>query len=158
MNSLQLTNLYRDTWGYYDAMVNPAFAPLDHNRCYKPKYYEVPDVTQQLVAPGAFLQYNFSIVPGSLIIGFLNNDATPLFTLQITDVARGCGMFDAPISNYFVTNNLLCFGKQYPSLFSSPYPVVGSGLFNVDLWANAQLGGTTRCAFTLLVAEAVLCP
>jgi hypothetical protein len=157
INSLQIAPFYRDTWGYYDAMVNAAFAPLDHNPCYKPKLIEVPDVSLQVLAPGAYLQYNFTVTPGSLILGFLNDDGSPLFVVQITDKSTKLRFWDAPVSNQFLTNTNNSM-KLYPSLLSSPRPVVGSGLFTADIYANAQLGGNTRCAFTLMVAEAVECP
>lgn len=157
INTLQLTPHYRDTWGSYDAMVNQFFAPLDHNPCYKPKLYEVPDVTVQnmnrndAIGTPAYQQYILRIVPGSLIVGFLNDDNSPLFTVQITDVSTDHKFWDTPVSNYFLTNNF----NEYPSLLCSPYPVVGSGIFNVELWIDPATPGTTRCAFTLMVAEAV---
>jgi hypothetical protein len=160
LNSLQLVPHYRDTWGYYDAMVNPIFAPLDHNVCYKPKLYEVPDLSVQLMDPTdatgpSYQQYTLRIVPGSLIIGFLNDDDTPLFTLQITDLATGLRFWDQPISNYFISNNF----NEYPNLLSSPWPVVGRGLFNVELWDDpTNRFPPDRNCFTMMVAEAQRCP
>jgi len=157
LNSLQLIPTYRDTWGYYDAMVNPIFAPLDHNPCYKPKLYEVPDVSVQLMSPldlpgaPAYQQYTLRVVPGTLLVGWLNDDNRPLFTVQISDISTGHKIWDSPISNLFLTNNL----DEYPSLLCSPYPVVGAGLFNVELWVDPGVRETTRCAFTVMAAEAV---
>lgn len=157
INALQLWPFYRDTWGYFDAMVNPLFAPLDHNPCYRPKYYEVPDVTQQLMsradtaAAPAYQQYTLRVVPGSLLVGYLNDDDAPIFTVLMTDLATGIKLWDAPISNYFLTNN----NNGYPSLICSPYPVVGDGLFTVELWVDPNLNAIERCGFTLMAAEPV---
>jgi len=159
LNSLQLWPFYRDTWGYYDAHVNPLFAPLDSNRCYKPKYYEVPDVSVQLMstadtaAAPAYQQYTLRIQPGTLLLGWLNDDDTPLFTVQISDVSTGHKFWDQPVSNYFLTNAL----NEYPSLLATPYPVVGSGLFNVELRIdpNISTDEVTRCGFTVVAAEPV---
>ena len=162
LNSLQLHPYYRDTWGSYNAMINSLFAPLDHNPCYRPKYYEVPDVTLQNMnqnnAAGtpAYQQYTLRITPGSLILGFHNDDDSPLFTFQMTDISTGHKFQDQPISNYFVSNN----DNQYPSLMTGPYPVVGSGLFMVEMWVNAGFNVNEypiRCAFTLMVAEPYVC-
>ena len=159
INSLQLWPYWRDTWGYYDAMVNPQFAPLDHNPCYKPKFWEVPDADLQLMsvdnttAAPAFQEYTLRIVPGSLIVGFDNDDNAPIFQVQITDVSTQLKFWDSPISNYFLTNNF----NEYPSLLCSPRPVVGTGVFKVELWIdpNQRAGQQIRCGFTMFGAEPV---
>jgi hypothetical protein len=154
LNSLQIFPPYRDTWGYFDACVNPFFAPLDNNSCYLPKYYEVPEVQQQVLSPGDYLQYTLAITPGSLIYGWFNDDNAPIFTVMITDISTGHRFWDAPVSNYFLTNDF-----RYPSLLCAPYPVVGSGNFNVEIWCQPAPVNTedTRCAFTVGVAEVSPC-
>jgi hypothetical protein len=153
INTLQLWNLYRDTWGYYDASVNPMFAALDHNPCYRVREHEVPQVDLQVMNPGDYLQHILEIVPGSLIWGFKSDDTTPIYTLQITDVSTGHKFWDTPVSNIFIAN---AFGG-YPSLLCSPYPVVGSGLFNVELWCDPNLAVPTRVGLIVGSAEVVEC-
>lgn len=151
INSLQLFFLYREAWGYFDAHVNPLFAPIDHNPCYKVKYCEVPDLSQQALNPGDYIQYTLRLKPGSLIIGFLNDDNTPLFSWQITDISTGHKFNDEPVSNVFLTND-----HVYPSLLNGPYPVVGGGLFNCEFWAIPDPGvppGAFLYGYTLIVAE-----
>lgn len=163
INSLQLWPYYRDTWGSWDSHVNPALASLDHNSCYWPKFYNAPDIGQQLMAPGAYLEYTLTITPGDVIVGFLQNVNllptfngnvnVPQFAVQITDVSSGHKMFDTPISNIFLSNP----DSTYPNLLPTPHPVSGSGLFRVQFWANKQNVGTQRIFLIFECAEVVRC-
>lgn len=159
INTLQLWNLYRDTWGYYDAAVNPMFAGLDHNPCYRVREHEIPQLDVQVMNPGDYQQHILEVVPGSLILGFKSNDTTPIFSLQITDTSmKGANgqlhkFWDTPVSNIFVAND---FGG-YPSLLCSPHPVIGNGLFNCEFWCNPNLTVPTRVGLIVIVAEVTEC-
>lgn len=156
VNSLQLWPFYRDTWGYYDAVVNAQIGRLDHSTCYRPKYYNAPDLTLGSMSPGAYQRYTLGITPGSLIVGFYNDDQAPLFTVQVTDLSTSHQFWDGPISNYFLSNaNGNVGGDEpiYPNLLCSPYPVVGSGLFNCEFWLDPSAGDPTLVNLVFLVAE-----
>ena len=154
MNALQNWPYYRDTWGFWDSCVMPMLAPLDHNSCYRPKFYNAPDITLQVLNPGQYQRYTLSITPGSLIWGWIQGDLSPLFTFMLTDVSTGHRFWDTPVSNVFLSNP----NGGYPSLLTAVHPVVGNGMFRADLWANAQNSGAARCSVIIGVAEVVQCP
>jgi hypothetical protein len=154
MNALQHWPYYRDTWGSYDSAIMPLFAGLDHNSCYRPKWYNAPDIGLQLMQPGVYQRYTLSITPGSLIWGWIQNNNSPIFSFQLTDMSTGHQFWDTPISNYFLSNP----NGRFPSLLSAPYPVVGNGMFRAELWADAANTGAQRCYVILGVAEVVQCP
>ncbi len=165
INSLELWPYYRDTWGFWDAEVMSAFAPLDHNSCYQPKFYTAPEIGIQTMNSGAYQRYNLTITPGSLIFAFLQNlndlstfshggnVNTPTFSVQIKDVSTGHKFFDVPLSNYFLSNP----NSTYPNLLPCPYPVSGSGMFSVEFWANAANSVATRVFLIFAVAEVIQC-
>jgi hypothetical protein len=105
------------------------------------------------------------ITPGSLIVGvYLPADPAtlqpPLFNLQVTDTALGRKWFDAAIPSFFVGNykatafdTLLPRMGSFPNLLSSPYPVVGDGLFLVEMWESS--GAVQRIELLFGVLEAV---
>lgn len=165
INSLQLWPYYRDTWGFWDAEVMSAFAPLDHNSCYQPKYYNAPDIGLQTMNPGAYQRYNLTITPGSLILAFLQNvndlstfahagnANVPIFAAQIKDVSTGHKFSDVPVSNYFLSSP----NSTYPNLLPVPYPVSGSGMFSVEFWANPANVAAARISLIFAVAEVIQC-
>ena len=165
INSLQQWPYYRDTWGSWDSEINPALAPLDHNSCYAPKFYNAPDITLQLMQPGAYQRYNLTITPGSLIFGFFQNvneldvfatsgnQNVPYFSVQVKDVSTGHKFSDVPLSNWFYSNP----NSTYPKLLPVPYPVTGSGMFSVELWANPANVGAARVFMIFGVAEVIQC-
>lgn len=161
LNSLSLFPAFLDFWGYYDAEILPTLAPLDHNNCYKPRLYNAPGVDQGVLAQGAYLQYSLKITPGSLIWGFFQGNisgAAPYYAVQITDISTGHKFWQSPISNQFVENSL---NLNFPSLLNTPYPVVGSGLFDVEFWADVTNTGSgagpVRVYLIIGVAEVVEC-
>jgi hypothetical protein len=161
INSLSLFPSFLDFWGYYDAEILPVLAPLDHNHCYKPRIYNAPPVDLGVLAQGAYLQYSLKITPGSLIWGFYQGNLSgsdPAYAVQITDIATGHKLWQSPVSNRFVSNGL---NLNFPSLLCSPYPVVGSGLFEVEFWADVTNTGSgaglVRVYLIIGVAEVVEC-
>ena len=161
INSLQLWPMYRDTWGYFDAAIAPLLAPLDHNQCYRPKYYNAPSIDLQNMVPGAYLRYTLTITPGSLIWGFQCALENPTFSVQITDVGTTHKFWDTPITNVFLSNpntNHSSGGVGgYPNLLPCPFPVVGNGLFSCEFWANPANTYTERCYLIFCVAEVSEC-
>jgi hypothetical protein len=68
----------------------------------------------------------------------------PQFNVQITDASLGHKLFDEPVPSMFLANYkpayhnaVLLLTGSFPNLLCSPYPVVGSGLFMVELWNTA---------------------
>ncbi len=170
ISPLQLDSLTRDYYGHYDAYVMAQLAPLANNDCYQPKFYKAPASSDEVIVAGGNAQYGLKITPGSLIYGFylpgLISTLRPLpFSVQITDTSLRHKFFDEPVPSIFLanfkptgvsTNPLLVSGAiffSFPSLLNAPYPVVGSGLFKVDIW---NTGATTqRIELIFGVLEAV---
>jgi len=156
INSLQLWPFYRETWGYFDPPAIAQLAPAAVDDCYQPKYYKLPDDDQDLLEAGAYLKYGLSITPGSLIWGIYhkapNGQTAAGFVFKITDLDLGIEVFDSPTPDMFVSNDQ---PSNYPWLLNAPYPVVGTGVFNVELWnvSGAQL----RCNLVIGVLEVQKC-
>lgn len=156
LNPLSLYPFYRETWGYFDPLAVAQLAPLATDECYQPKYYKAPDDDQEILANGAYLKFGLEITPGSLIWGIMHPPAAglaiPGFAFKITDMSLGIELFDVPQPDLFVSNN---GPGAFPWLLNAPYPVVGTGLFNVEFW-NVS-GGALRCNLILGVCEVNQC-
>jgi hypothetical protein len=160
-----LDQLTRDIWGQYDACAIAQIAGLSCDACYAPKFYKAPDVGSEILRPYDYLAYGLKITPGSLIVGIYlpANPATlepALFNVQVTDSALGRKWFDAAIPSFFLGNykatafdTLVPRMGSFPNLLGSPYPVVGDGLFLVELWETS--GAAQRIELVFGVLEAV---
>lgn len=162
VSPLSLNQLTREYWGLYDSRVISQLAPLVNSRCYQPKFYKAPGddavllgPTAGAIAPYGYVNYGLHITPGSLIFGFYlpmrSLRATPNvwipyllspgpFTVQITDVSLQHTWWDDPVSSVFLANFKPTFQAEdsnnmgsFPNLLTTPYPVVGSGLFDVAI-------------------------
>jgi hypothetical protein len=166
ISPLQLDALSRDYWGHYDAWVVSQLAPLANQSCYEPKFYKAPATADELIAAGAAVNYGLQITPGSLIFGFylpaLLATAAPLpFSVQVIDTSLRHKWYDEPIPSIFLSNlkptglsanQLLPTGAafSYPNLFNAPYPVVGSGLFMVNIWNTGAAAARIELIFGVL--------
>lgn len=155
INSLSLYPFYRQTWGYFDPLAIAQLAPLAYDQCYEPKYVKAPDDDQEIIPAGGYLKFGMEILPGSLIWGIYHKPASfdvPGFVFKVTDMSLGVELWDVPCPDIFVSNN---GPGSFPWLLNSPYPVVGSGLFNVEFWNNS--GAALRCNLVFGVCEVVQC-
>lgn len=139
---LQIDTYQRDLWGHFDAPVIAQLAPLVASGCYRPKIYVGLDTTSQSIAPKGYASYAPNITPGSLIYGFymgLPQNPSP-WNIQITDVALRRKFWTAPISQLFLSSNGAGNPEElnFPCLLEAAYPVVGKGVFQVEVWN--QLG------------------
>lgn len=151
---LQLDQLSRDYWGDFDASAIAQLAGLADDPCYSIKFYKAPADSQEVIAPQGYQPYGLRITPGSIIFGFylpaIPNAATPsasappAFTVQITDQSLQHEWWDDPISSLFVSNYKPCSAQttrtlvgSFPNLLDAPYPVVGSGLFMVEIQSTS---------------------
>jgi len=147
---LQLSQLSRDQWGSFDAAAIAQLAGLAEDTCYSMKFYKAPADNQELVAAYGYTPYGLRITPGSIIYGIYlpaipnagspSASAPPAFTVQITDQSLEHEWFDDPVSSLFLSNYLPCSMEttgalvcSFPWLLDAPYPVVGSGLFMVEI-------------------------
>lgn len=156
INSLSMYPFYRETWGYYDPVAIAQLSPLAYDKCYDPKYYKAPDDDQEVLAAGAYLKYGLEITPGSIIWGIYHVAAAgadaPGFVFKVTDMSTGFELFDVPTPDLFVSNSGPGF---FPWLLNGPYPVTGTGLFNIEIWNNS--GASLRCNLIFGVCEVVKC-
>jgi len=158
INSLSLYPAWRDTWGSFDPIALAQLAPLAYDDCYQPKYYKAPDDDQEILAAGGYLKYGLKITPGSLITHIFHTPATggfdvPGFVWKITDMVLGIEIFSEPVPDIFVCNNTQ--PGPFPWLMNAPYPVVGTGLFNVEFWNYTD--ESLRVNMILGVQEVVQC-
>jgi hypothetical protein len=164
LNSLSLDPFYRETWGSFNPLAIAQLSPMAYDDCYDPKYYKAPDDDQELMGgtdvngnpiPN-YLKYGLEITPGSIIWGIYHQPANgtddPGFVFKITDMSLGVEIFSSPTPDLFVTDNEPGFR---PWFFNAPYPVVGSGLFNVEFWN--QSGGQLRVNLVFGVCEVRQC-
>lgn len=169
LSPLSLDALTRDYWGHYDAAAIAQLAPLAYERCFQPKWYKAPAAAQEVVAANGYAAYGLVITPGSILFGFylpavLSTNAPPQWNVQITDQVLNRKFWDDPVPSIMVGNfkptylSALAFpagGKcgSFPNLLCAPYPVVGNGLFYVELWETS--GSQQRIELVLGVLENV---
>ena len=153
MSPLQLDPLSRDYWGHYDAWIISQLAPLAENECYQPKFYKCPASQDEVIPAFGNATYGLKITTGSLIFGFylpglVSTLAPNEFNVQITDQSLRHKFWDEPIPSFFLANfnptalsaNLLLASGgigSFPNLLNCPYPVVGDGLFMVEIWETS---------------------
>ena len=157
VSPLALNQLTRAYWGQYDAAVCAQLAQLASDPCYRLKLYKAPADNQENMAAYAYVTYGMRITPGSLIYGIylpaIPNAATPTssapgqFTVQVTDVSLDRKRWDEPVGSLLLSNFKPTFQApissasaggglnmgSFPTIWGAPYPVVGSGLFDVEI-------------------------
>jgi hypothetical protein len=153
----ELDASWRDYWNLYQPAANALIAPINDNRCYHPRIRYVPDTSQQIMPPSGKIEYNFVVAPGSLIyaIGAGPSNQLP-FTFQLTDIGIGHRLFQEPASTQSLPNAANAAGATSPfnyALLPAPWPVVGDGLFTVEIWGTAGL----RYFVYLMAAEVYEC-
>lgn len=154
---LQIDTFTRDLWGNFDPLAIAQLAPLVASACYKPKIYVGLDTLSQSIPANGYASYGLNITPGSLIYGFymgLPQDPSP-WNIQITDTARGKKLWTSPVSQVFLSSNGGGTGEEanYPCLLEAPYPVIGKGVFQVEVWN--QLAATQSVVPLIGVMELV---
>ena len=166
ISPLQLYALTRDYYGHYDAWVIAQLAPLAENTCYQPRFYKAPASQDELIPAYGTAQYGLKLSPGDLIYGtYLPATLpnwTPLeFSVQIVDSSLRHSLFDSPIPSIFLANAkptgvsanpLKAAGAifAFPNLWTRPYPVVGDGLFMIDIWNQAASQQRIELVFGVL--------
>lgn len=174
ISPLSLNQLTRDTWGAFDPLAIAQVAPLADEPCYTIKFYKAPQGGQSLFSPNDFQAYGLEITPGSIIYGLAlscnassdsvldANFKPPQFTVQITDVGLKRKWYDEPLSSLFLSNykptgqliypapgGVLQAGSFY-NLLQSPYPVVGPGLFLVEITETGGVTSRIQLVFAVL--------
>ncbi len=150
ISPLSLNQLTRDLWGQYDASAIAQLAELASDPCYTMKFYKAPADDDEVLDANAYVAYGLKITPGSIIFGFylpcvpvpgdLESSAPPQFNVQITDVSMEHKWFDDPVASLFLANYkpvvqsvVELQTSSFPNLICAPYPVVGNGLFMVEI-------------------------
>jgi hypothetical protein len=161
LSSLAQDACWRDYYGMWNALVEPYHAPIEESTCHAPRLVLLPDAQNQIMPQSGKVEYNFYLVPGSLIIGmwltgkdYPGNSGNP-FAIQLRDIGLEHDLFQEPVQTDFLITVGAQFGR-FPSvtLLPSPHPVVGDAFFNLEIWGTP--GDTYR--MILLVAEVTDCP
>ncbi|HXU79231.1 MAG TPA: hypothetical protein VN794_21815 [Methylomirabilota bacterium] len=150
VSPLSLNQLTRDYWGQYDPAIIAQLSMLANDPCYQIKFYKAPADDQEVVPAYGYVTYGMRVTPGSLIFGFYlpmvvdtespTLSAPPQFTVQITDVSLEHKWWDEPVASIFLSNFKPTYQSDvtlnmgsFPNLMCAPYPVVGSGQFDVEI-------------------------
>jgi hypothetical protein len=137
VSSLSLFGVWRDYWGMWSALVEPNIAPLDAAGCYYPRLILLPEVSQQTVPASGKVEYNFRLPAGSILWGMFAPKPSVDWTVQLTDVTLGHQFFQEPINvSQLFTNGPQVGEMPAVTLFATPHPVVGDGLFTFEAWAE----------------------
>jgi len=176
ISPLSMNQLTRDLWSQYDCSAIWQLAPLWNDPCYNLKFYKAPSDQDELAAPNAYIPYGLRITPGSIIFGtylpcipnLAGNpweSAPGAFTVQITDVSMKRKWFDDPVSSLFLANFKPTFLSNnfggmgsFPNLLVAPYPVVGSGLFDVEIQETSGVQQRIQLVFGVLEVCNAQCP
>ncbi len=152
-SSLSAWACWRDYWGMWNAYNEPQFAPLERSPCHAVRLALAPDIQSQVIGASGAINYNFYLVPGSLIWGFW---VTPVsgVSMQLTDISLAHEFFQGPVKTSFLQTPDA--DTRFPSYFMlpTPHPVVGDGLFSLEMWGPVG----TRVYLILGVAEVTTCP
>jgi hypothetical protein len=165
ISPLVLDQLSSAWWGHYDSLAIAQLAPLADECCYLPKVYKAPDTPHEVVAAFGYVSLGLKITPGSIIYGFYLPASPitflpPQYNVQVTDVSLHHEWFDEPVPSALLGN----FQPTYLSaqgdftgssanLFNCPYPVVGNGMFLVEIWETS--GSQQRIELCFGVLEVV---
>lgn len=165
ISPLSLDGFVRDYWGAFDPAAIAQLAPLAEHECYQPKIYRAPALSNELIPANGYASYGLKITPGAIIYGFYlppntQNRLLPIparFNVQIRDESLKHFWFDQPLPSYFLANdkptylgaaqNVLA---SFPNLLVSPYPVVGNGLFLVEIWEASGSAQRIELVFGVL--------
>ena len=167
ISPLSLNPLTRDLWGQYDATCIAQLAGYADDPCYTIKFYKAPADDDELMDGNAFAAYGMKVTPGSLIFGFylpcvplvddLAFSAPPPFNVQVTDSSLKHKWFDDPVASLFLSNYKPCYQSvfgtltgSFPNLMNAPYPVVGKGLFMVEIQNNLSTQQRIELVFGVL--------
>lgn len=153
VSSLALDSTWRDYFGVWNSFVEPQASPLEKSACHAPRFAVVPPTQLQIVPPAGKVTYNFRLRPGSIIWGFwVGNDP---FTMQLTDVNLGHKWVQEPEDALAGLTTIGSDRARFPSftLLPTPHPVVGEGLFTLEMWATPA----SRVWLVLGVAEVTDC-
>lgn len=152
VSSLALNSTWRDYWGMWNPLVECFLAPLELSECHAPRFVVLPQLNLQTLPASGYMQYNFHLVPGSLIWGMFPTNNSQI-AVQLTDVGLAHAFFQEPISaDQLATAQA---GAYFPAAtLINPHPVTGDGLFTFEAW------GPAGAVFVMLlgVAEVTDCP
>ena|SRR5579871_3483648 len=132
VSSLALDSGWVHYVGDWSSRVEPRLAPIDKNLCYAPRLALIPSTDKQVIPSGGKIQFNFFLVSGSLIWGWW---LLPGFQMQLTDLNIEHEFCQEPATTDFMITVGAQFGRFIsPTLFPTPHPVVGDGLFQLEAW------------------------
>jgi hypothetical protein len=144
-----LAQFIRDLWGRYDPVAIAQLAGLAEDKCYQPKFYKAPAISQELMAAKSYVPYGLKITPGAILYGWYlpvpaDTDTPYQFSLQVTDQSLQHQFWSEAIPATFISNflgtsqhNILALKGTFPSLLRHPYAITGDGLFQVELWETS---------------------
>ncbi len=168
VSPLSLHQFTRAYWGRFDSVAIARLARLADDPCYQVKFYKAPADNQEVLPALGYVAYGMRVTPGSVIFGFylpaVVNVAAPAdsapgaYTVQITDVSLERKWFDEPVGSVFLSNfnpvyqsNVATYMGSFPNLLTAPYPVVGSGEFDIEIQETS--GAPQRIELVLGVLE-----
>lgn len=150
ISPFSLDTLTEPYCGSFDAAIIAQLAPLAENDCYQPKIYRAPALSDEVIGANCYASYGLKITPGSLIYCFYQPPSSQTsnlpqsFNVQIRDESLKHKWFDQPIPSYFLASckpSYLSAGQNVmgatPAFLIAPYPVVGNGLFTVEIWETS---------------------
>jgi hypothetical protein len=148
VNPYHLNQYTREVWSEGDAYILAQLEPAFNSGCYRPKIYKAPDITQEVIQDGDYVQHGMKVQPGSLIIGFNfpSNFQDTEVQVQVLDVALNHKWYSEPIPWYMISN-----GKtDFPCLLKRAYPVAAPGLFLVEFWNVSGEQFRTQLQFVVM--------
>lgn len=151
LSPLYLNQYTREVWSEIDAYIMAQLEPAIREGCYEPKIYKSPDTTQEVLSAGgqnSYVSHGLSITPGALWIGYIfpADFVKTEVLVQVTDVGLQHKVYSSPIPWYLIGN-----GKtDFPTLLTSPYPIVQPGRLLVEFWNVSGAQFRTQLQFLCL--------
>lgn len=156
-NPFELLPSWSDAFGQWNSRALAAVAFLENEKCLKARFALGPNAAAQTIGASGSVDYNVRLVPGSVVYGFVLplSAASSSVRIQVTDLALNHAWFQEPLalSSLGVSGVREGWFERW-ILLPCPHPVVGDGLFRVELW-----GDEGESAFIIFgVAEVSACP
>ncbi len=155
VSPLALLTPWVDGWGDWDSYSEVFLEAVEYAKCHACRLALVPSQDKQVIPDEGIIHFNFSLVPGSMIVGLWVDQNADEAVVQIKDISTQHEFFQEPIGLNLLETVGFRDGR-FPSVTLIPraYPVVGEGLFELTLWGTPG----NRHYLILLVAEVTGCP
>lgn len=139
----------RNYFGQWSPPAIAGLAVLNNPGCFRVAWYSAPQYDERLIPESGYRQSQLALPVGGYIVGLAQATTAPtasnVYQVLLTDLSLNRQLFNAPIEAAAL--------RGAPYLFPDAYPIVGEGVFRVELWNPVVGSGDILAEVVLLVVE-----